>query len=188
MATREQLDGALQRLAANRDDPEAWEHLFAASWATALSAANRILRGQLDLARDAAQEAFRRIVRYCDFRDIRDANVFLAYLAAVSRNTAYNVLRQLAPQAPETSVEEVNTFMRRQGQQPTPEQLISAEQLRQNLFAQLNPDEQALLELLLEGYSLEEMASKLGLSYGAAGVRLHRLRTLLRKHLIHKGL
>ena len=80
--TKEQLINALRRLATNRDDSEAWEILFTASWATALTAAHRVLRGELDLAQDVAQEAFRRVVRYCDFLEIRDADAFLAYLAA----------------------------------------------------------------------------------------------------------
>ena len=63
--TKSQLTQALRRLAAERSDQEAWRVLFLGAWGTGLSAANRTLRGQVELAKDVTQEAFQRLIKYC---------------------------------------------------------------------------------------------------------------------------
>jgi hypothetical protein len=82
------LKNALKGLSVDRTDEDAWRVLFEQSWATALVTANRVLRGQLELARDVAQEAFHRIVRCCKFTGLLDPDDFLLYLKAVCRNAA----------------------------------------------------------------------------------------------------
>jgi len=47
----------------------------------------------------------------------------------------------------------------------TPEQLARAEQLKRELLATLNPDDQQLFRLLIEGYTLPEVSGRLNLSY-----------------------
>jgi len=186
--TKEQLTEALQRLARARDDQQAWQILFAGSWATGLSASHRVLRGELDLAKDVTQEAFKRIVHYCNFGELDDADAFLAYLRAVCRNTARDALRQLVPDARALPLEELETTAPKRGLPDTPEQLLRAKQLQDQLLTKLDREDQQLLKLLVEGYSLSEIASRLGLSYPNAGVRLHRLRKTLRNYLKNKDL
>jgi hypothetical protein len=88
--SKQRLAQALAHLASDRTDEDAWRSLLDCSWATALSTANRILRGELEIARDVAQEAFQRVVRYCDFRQLQDPDAFLLYLKAISRIRRYS--------------------------------------------------------------------------------------------------
>jgi|HubBroStandDraft_4_1064222.scaffolds.fasta_scaffold147239_2 RNA polymerase sigma factor (sigma-70 family) len=177
----QQLAEALRRLAASRNDEDAWRILFAASWATALSAAHRSLRGQIDLASDVAQEAFRRIVLYCNFSEFREAKSFLAYLRAICLNSARDVLRKLTPEL--ESRDNMDVFPSRRGSPGTPEEAVLADQLQDDLLSQLDELDRQLVGLLVEGYTLNEIASALGMSYSNAGVRLHRLRKSLGKYM-----
>jgi len=184
--TKEQLSQALRDLAARRDDRRAWEIVFTGSWATALAVAHRVLRGQLEVAKDVAQEVFRRVVQYCNFEELQDAEVFLAYLRAVSLNAARDALRQLAPRGIEIPIDELERGTAQRGWPETPEQVLLAKLLREELLAQLDPINRQLFQLLIEGYSPDEIATLLGLSYSNVGVRLHRLRQVLRNYLAKK--
>lgn len=184
--TKEQLSQALQDLAMRRDDTRAWEIVITGSWATAVAVAHRVLRGQLEPAQDVAQEVFRRIVQYCNFQELQDADEFLAYLRAVSLNASRDALRRLAPRAADVPLEEIETGRESRSRPETPEEILLARQLREELLDQLNPIDQQLLQLLIEGYSLDEIAARLGLSYSNAGVRLHRLRQVLRNYIAEK--
>ena len=186
--TKEQLSQALQDLAMRRDDPRAWDIVITGSWATALAVAHRVLRGQLEPAQDVAQEVFRRIVQYCNFVELQDGDAFLAYVRAVSLNAARDALRQLAPRAADAPLEELATGGEIRGRPDTPEEILLAQQFREELLAQLDPTDQKLLQLLIAGYSLGEIAKRLGLTYSNAGVRLYRLRGLLRNYITEKGL
>jgi RNA polymerase sigma factor (sigma-70 family) len=177
---REQLTEAIRRLARRRNDPPAWETLFAVSWPTALATTHRILCGQLDLAEDAAQEAYKRIVRYCDFTKLPNGDAFLAYLRTVCRNVALDVRHQLSLSARQQRLERIAVDTR--GTLDS-EQSIRGDELRRELLHELNEDDQRLFALLLEEHSLAEIAAELGVSYSTAGVRVHRLRTKLRKRL-----
>jgi len=187
--SKNELGQALRNLAANRGDQEAWRILFFGAWAAGLSAANRTLRGQIDLAKDAVQEAFQRVIKYCDFERLQDPDAFLSYFRAISRNVARDTLTRLAPElAAQVPLEEFETPSPRIETPATPEELAMAEQLKQELLRSLDPGDQHLFRLLLEGYTLTEISSRLGLTYGNAAVRLHRLRKVLDKHMQDKDL
>lgn len=180
---RSQLTDAVHRLARARDDQQAWEVLFAVSWPTALATTHRVLRGQLDLAEDAAQEAFKRIVRSCPFQNLADGDAFLAYLRTVSKNAAVDVLNELGrtPRAvPLLGTEESD---REPEGHPTPEQEVQSDELRRELLAVLDSVERRLLKMLIDDRTLTDIAAELNLSYSNAGVRVHRLRSKLRKYM-----
>jgi len=65
------MQTAVEALSRDRRDEEAWRFLVTATWAVAIATANRTLKGALDLAEDAAIDAFARIARYTDFRLLR---------------------------------------------------------------------------------------------------------------------
>ncbi len=67
-------------------------------------------------------------------------------------------------------------------------QRSTCSQLRDELLSGLDPADQQLMKLLIEGYTLPEISSRLELSYSNAAVRLHRLRQTLRKYMQDKGL
>src|SRR6267378_924712 len=187
--TKSRLAEALRRLATDRSDQEAWRILFLGAWGTGLSASNRTLRGQVELAKDVTQEAFQRLIKYCDFQELQDPDAFLPYFRAVCRNVARDALRRLAPElAAQVPLEELDTASPRVEQPATPEQLARAEQLKRELLAALDSEDQQLFRLLIEGYNLPEVSGRLNLSYANAAVRLHRLRVIMRNYMKDKNL
>jgi RNA polymerase sigma factor (sigma-70 family) len=180
----EQLTDAVRRLGRRRADQQAWETLFNTSWSTALATTHRILGGQLELAADAAQEAFTRIVRYCDFQRIADGPAFLAYLQKVCRHAALDLRRRMMSTSAGQPLDPASGRPRDIPRQPfAPEQSLRRDELRRELVRHLDSDEQQLLGMLLEERSLTEIAARCGISYANAGVRVHRLRAKLRKRL-----
>ena len=128
---------ALKGLSVDRTDEDAWRVLFEQSWARSLATANRVLRGQLELARDVAQEAFHRIVRYCKFADLLDPDDFLLYLKAVCGNAARDALKDLAAEALVESAEEGELEEIRVSEE-TPKELISARETLNGFLQQLD--------------------------------------------------
>jgi RNA polymerase sigma factor (sigma-70 family) len=182
--TTAQLAAALNRLAVARDDQEAWQVLFLGSWGAGLTASSRTLKGQLDLAQDATQEAFHRMIKYADFTRLRDPDAFLSYFRAVCRNVARDALAHFAPElAHNIPLEEFEVPSPRVQLPDTPEEILRAHQLKDAIFSQLDPLDRKLMNLLLEGYSLQEIATLMGLGYGNTAVRLHRLRLVLRNFI-----
>ena len=147
------------------------------------------LRGQLQLAKDVTQDAFQRVMSYGRFEDLQDPEKFLAYFRAVCRNVARDALKRLAPElASGLSLEDFENLRPRDNVTATPEQILQAQQLREQLLNDLGPGDRNLLTMLMNGRSLDEIALGLGLSYQNAGVRVHRLRQIIRKVMIQKGL
>jgi RNA polymerase sigma factor (sigma-70 family) len=163
-------------------DEGAWRTLFECSWATALSTANRVLRGQLEVARDVAQETFQRVVRYCDLGQLKNPDAFLFYLRAISRNAARDAAKALGADAVVESVEE-SVIESLQVSGETPENLLRAQELMTEFLVQLDDESRELLNLLIQGYTVAEISVLLKLSYSNAGVRLHRLRLLLLNYM-----
>lgn len=186
----EQIRKALGALGANRQDEDAWRIVIELTFPIALATANRILRGTLDLAKEVAWEAFARIARYADFQLLAliEPGAFLRYLKQVTRRASYDLLRALTRRSPEIQSGLVVPEGGSQGSAPTPEETLAAEELHSEIVKMLAPGERRLLTLVLEGYTLDEIGQRLQISYDAAGVRLHRLREKIRKHLIDKGL
>ncbi|MGB7283339.1 MAG: sigma-70 family RNA polymerase sigma factor [Candidatus Acidiferrum sp.] len=189
IVTKTQLADALRHLATDRNHQDSWRVLFLGAWGTGLSAANRTLRGQIDLAKDVTQEAFQRLIKYCNFQELQDPDAFLSYFRAVCRNVARDALTRFAPElAAQVPLEELETPSPRVEKPATPEELARAEQLKRELLAALDPADEQLFKLLIEGYTLPEVSSRLNLTYTNAAVRLHRLRLMLRKYMQDKDL
>jgi RNA polymerase sigma factor (sigma-70 family) len=71
---------------------------------------------------------------------------------------------------------------------PTPDQYDNARKRLADSLEQLGPEERRLVDLLMQGLSLEEMASQLDISYANAAVRIHRLRGRILNRLKTKEL
>jgi RNA polymerase sigma factor (sigma-70 family) len=181
-ASRVQLQNALQSLSVNRTDEDAWRILFEQTRATGVDAAKRVLRGQAELARDVAQEAFLRIFRYSKFEDLPEVDGFLRYLRAVCRNAARDALKDLAAGSVVDSAEEVKLERIRVSKE-TPEDFVIAQETLNEFMNQLDESDRQVLSLSMEGYDLGEIADRLALSYSNTGVRLHRSRERLRNYL-----
>lgn len=186
----EQIREALHALSVNRRDNDAWRILINVTFPIALATANRILHGMLDLARDATWEAFARIARYADFDIlvVTEPTGFLRYLKQVTRRTSYDLLQSLARRSSEIQSGLVVPEGGVESRAPTPEETLAADELRGEILKMLNHEDQRLLKMVLDGFSLPEIAERIGISYNATGVRLHRLRQKVRNYLIEEGL
>lgn len=183
---REDRTAALLKILRESPGEEtAWKELYVSWWPYVLAQVARELRGQRWLAEEAAQEVFLRLVRYCPFDDLGgDPAAFRAYLRTVCRNTARTCLRRIwnrpeiaLPVGGEELIE-------------SSEDLPGSEQEARDLFEKaledLSPDDRTLIRMLIDGESLPEIAGRLGVSYSAAAVRVHRLRRRIRQWLMRQ--
>jgi RNA polymerase sigma factor (sigma-70 family) len=182
VTSRVQLQNALKSLSVDRTDEDAWRILYDQTRSTAVAAAKRVLRDQAELADDVAQEAFLRIFRYCKFEDLPDNDAFLAYLRAVCRNAARDMLKDLAAESGIENAEDGELEAIRVSAE-TPEDLAIAQETLIDFMNQLDEADREMLRLSMEGYDQAEIADRLALSYRNAGVRLHRTRERLRNYL-----
>lgn len=172
------LARTLERLANDRDDEGAWRSLFDQIWPFAVGVAFRRLQGQGRLAEEAAQETFIRLVRFANFSVLREPSRFRSFVATTASRAAIDAIRSEASRSAEQELESIGDF-------PDPEQ--RSEQLELDLVLRaalqtLGEEDRRLVKLLVRGYSLREIAGRLGIRYSAAGVRVHRLRARLLRH------
>jgi RNA polymerase sigma factor (sigma-70 family) len=176
-----QLEGLLAKLATDRQSPDAWELFFEMLWPRVKATTYRALGGRLDLAEDAAQEVFFRLLRYCDFGKFPDAASFLAYLHTVSRNSANDIRREAAWQTVDISEREAE--LRRTFPTQTSEDRAATAELFARVWQYLSEDEKVVAGHTAEGHSMGEIAKELGLTANAVSVRWFRLRSRLRNLL-----
>lgn len=174
------LDVILGRLAASREDKEAWTLLYDQMWPLIFATTFRILRGHQDRAEDSSQDTFVRLIRYCDFRKLREPFDFRRYARTVAENVAYDYLQEMQRVA-SGSKEYEDALQDRVFD--SPEQAALLRQVIQQIWDQLDAEERTLASFVAEGYPISEIAQRLGLSYSNAGVRIHRLRQRIRKYL-----
>lgn len=184
----EKNPSCLLRLAENRGDEAAWTALYLRFRPFVYALAYRRTNGSADLARDAVQETFLRLVKYCPFHKLTDADDFRAYLAVVIRNVVAILRHRERP-----SEESAGLLGSPDSDLAEPVLLphgetIELRQLLRRALAELPPEERRALALRLEGYSLQEIADRLGISANNAAVRLHRIRAKLRRHSALKDL
>jgi RNA polymerase sigma factor (sigma-70 family) len=181
ISSADEFADVIRRLGSVRSDEEAWKGLSSYLWPVLLATSYRILRGNLALSEDASQEALLRLFRLAPFEQFADnPAAFRSYALAVGRNTA---LRYLSRILGEQKFSENAEAGEKATLDENPELLV----IRSNLLAQcivnLEVGERNMLELLLEGYNISEIASRLGLKYSATAVRIYRLRNKLAKLL-----
>lgn len=176
---------ALAVLAVSRRDDAAWEKLYRHAWPFVRAIVYRRLGGVEDLAEDAAQEVFIRLLRSCPFSELRSPDAFRGYLWRVSDNVARTYRRRIMARQVMLTKEEA---LAANDASPDGPDDIELGQLLQDVWRGLSAPDRRLLRMLVEGYSIREIAHKLGVSYGAAAIRLMRLRNKLRKSFVFKGL
>jgi RNA polymerase sigma factor (sigma-70 family) len=175
------LAAILQRLAASRADEEAWALLFDLLWGRVFATTFRVLKGHRERAEDASQETFIRLLKYADFRKLSDSAEFQRYVHTVAENVAYGYLREMRQLASHLELQSDALAG------DSPEELAQISEAIQQLSDELTVEEHALARLIVEGSSVSEIAQRLGWSYSNAGVRVHRLRQMLRKLLKERG-
>ena len=173
------LDKALERLAESRADEAAWTVLHNSLWPYVFAVAYRELKGAARAAEDVAQETFLRLVRSAPFERLQEPSDMRAYAGTVARNLARDTARREARQ-PMLAGE-------RQRLKSEPSGSLGPqlpEDVLERARGHLEPQEAALLELVMRGDDLRSLAKQLGVRYGTAAVRIHRLRNKLRKLLV----
>jgi DNA-directed RNA polymerase specialized sigma24 family protein len=147
------------------------------AWQTIYSAYRRQVLGHLYLLgvhlaedrEDLASEVFFRFVSYSswsrDWSTLPDAPVIAAYLRKITQNVAYDAARSRA----------------RTDATPRLDTLLVEVDAHRGVEA-LTYDERQFLRRYIEcGYSLTSLAECLGMTYSAAGTRLHRIRKKIRQ-------
>ena len=182
---KKRLSGLLPKLQKKPQDGQLWEELYANTRPFVYSIAFRSLRGSAALAEEATQQTFLRVFRYCDFKAFSGAEEFLAYLSTIARHCALDTAKKEAPYTPTALEIFALDFL---PGQPTAEQTARARDELKDVLDHLDQDESKLVRLLMAELPLTEMAQKLGITYPAAAVRIHRLRQKLLNRLTQKDL
>jgi RNA polymerase sigma factor (sigma-70 family) len=186
MPTPSQIDSVLAELAIDRHDRDAWRSLFEMLWQRVKATTYYALSGRLDLAEDAAQEVFTRLLRYCDFGKFPDAASFHAYLRTVSRNAANDIRREAAWQTVDISEQEVE--LHRTFPAQSAEDRAAIAELFERIWQFLSEDERILARMISEGYTLAQIGQELHLTENAVSVRWFRLRSRVRNILKTQGI
>ena len=174
------LDMAELVIAAKGGDKAAFDELVRVTCADAYTLAYR-LTGNVEDAQDVVQEAYLRAYR--GLKRFRGDAKFTTWLYRITANCAKNHLAK-APRAGHDAIEEADDVA---DQRPGPEARLGSSDERRALNAALQslpPDMRAVV-VLRDVYDLphEAIAAELGISEGAAKVRLHRARRKLRERL-----
>ena len=179
------LVGALNALKQDRTSETAWAKLYDLAWPFVFAVAYRMLRGQRDLADDAGQEVFLRVLRYADFKRFDSSDELYRYLSVLTKNVCHDIVSKqgtthqlfadpeegmadIASDYSWATVAENRVFLRQ-------------------IFEKLSNQDKQLIALLSSGFDLEDISKRLGLSYSNTGVRLHRIRRNIDKLLIENS-
>jgi RNA polymerase sigma-70 factor, ECF subfamily len=179
------LDGQLV-LAARNSDPAAFEALVRRHQSALFNFAYRML-GQRDDAADVAQETFVQLYSHLGRLDEREP--IAPWLFRVARNRCIDVIRRrrTVPLQTHTDADDDAQKPEPADQDPLPDELVERADLQQLLsraIADLPPAYAEVVALRYAGdRSFAEIASILECDEGAARVRFHRAKALLRRHL-----
>lgn len=179
----DELGVALGRLRQSPSDDGAWRSIYRRLWPFVLAVAYRRVKDN-GIAQDIAQDVFVRIARLRPYDRIKDPEQFRAYVWRMAVNVANSYARSARRRE-----RGLNALWDWSGREPwvapaSSDDRLVFEELLRLAHDTVEPQDRKLLGLLLEGRPLADVASELGLTYSAAGVRLHRLRQRLRKYLV----
>jgi len=177
------LGKLLKQLARDPDDQKAWISLYTQLWPFVVGIVLRRARGRPDLSvQDTAQDIFIRLFRSRITLRITDPEEFRKYLWRIADNATRTTLRKERARAASS----INLDLQELTISGEPwiqdEHEYDWEALKE-IKDGLEPSEITLLDFLLDGRSLSEIASELGISYSNVGVRVYRLRTKVRRLL-----
>ena len=173
-------------LAARRHDPAAFEALVRRHQGPLYNFCLRML-GQADDAADVAQETFVQLYSHLDRLDEREP--LAPWLFRVARNRCIDVIRRrrTVPLGLPDDMGESTLIGELADDDPLPEVVVERADLQRvlsNAIAQLPPAYAEVVALRYAGdRSFAEIAIILDCDEGAARVRFHRAKALLRRHL-----
>jgi RNA polymerase sigma factor (sigma-70 family) len=177
--SNEELRELLAWLQEDPKDEDLWKALYHQIRRFVYAVAYRVLNGNEELAKDATQVVFLRLFEYCEFTEFSEPQEFLGYVATVARHAALDLIKREGRYITGLDL----TLCDFLPGTPTPRQHERARNQLHDLLEQLDSAERSLVDLLMEGRTLDEIAGRLGISYANAAVRIHRLRERLLNHL-----
>jgi len=165
----------IQEIQRNPQSKRAWAQWYKRTYRRVYFVAYRFARGDRDAAADLAQEAFMRFVGYEAIHRVTTEEHAVAFLIQTCRNLAIDRDKR----ARDISLDDIP-----ESALPIRSETISDTtlDLEQAVLA-LTPDERQMIEWTREGFSIADVAGRMGISYTAAGVRLHRIRKRLQEML-----
>jgi RNA polymerase sigma-70 factor (ECF subfamily) len=176
-----------QIVAARRRDPAAFEALVRRHQAPVYNFCLRML-GRADDAADVAQETFVQLYSHLDRLDEREP--LAPWLFRVARNRCIDTIRRrrtVPLEQPPAAQDEPAPGFEPADQEPLPDELAERADLQRVLaeaIARLPPAYAEVVALRYAGErSFAEIGAILDCDEGAARVRFHRAKTLLRRHL-----
>ncbi len=181
-ARRSVGDLDLLAAAARDGDRDAFELLVVATSPTCYQLAYRLVGNEHD-ARDVVQETYLRAYR--GLKRFRGDSAVTTWLHRITVNCAARLIERRSRAATSELDESVDLADHRPERDP--ESVASASDERGRLVEALGdlPDTLRMVVVLRDVYDLphKDIAKELGISQGAAKVRLHRARSLLRERI-----
>ena len=173
---------------AQQGRPEAFEELIRLTHRDVYALALR-MTGNPDDAAEVAQETYIRLLRA--IRSFRGESKFSTWLYRVTSSVAITSLRKRARRRGEVPLEQEDWQDWHASPSGDPVAELDRRQLAERLdsaLASLRPGYRAVVVMRdVYGLSLEDVGSELGISEGAAKVRLHRARQKLRQLLAEEA-
>jgi RNA polymerase sigma factor (sigma-70 family) len=185
--SEKRLGEPLEQLARSPVDEDAWELLYQRWWPYVLAVNYRMLRGHRDLAEDASQDVFCRLLQYCDFQQVQQPKQFRSYLSVMCRNVVRDRFSRTKQEEQIRTSQFEQLIQREISTGVHLEETVNSREILSKLREHLTEGDRKLLSLMIADESIDQIASNLGISYSYAGVQVHRLRERLRKLLKQQG-
>jgi DNA-directed RNA polymerase specialized sigma24 family protein len=169
-------DAALAAIRANPADDDAWTRFYVCFRPQV--AAFLYHHGIRTELADVTQDVFFRFIRSSPWRSdwttLPERRVVMAYLRKTAQNVVVSRFRDLARRPQEEGRDRLDEL---QGLATTASDVTG---LLDRVALELDEFDGGLLRMLMNGSSLDHIASEYQISYGAAGVRVHRLKQKLK--------
>lgn len=161
-----------QAIKAREDDQLAWEGWFNHVYSKVYYIVYRQSGGDEATSQECAQAAIERFIRYRGLDKVSDDRTAVAYIARAA-------LRWLSDEGAHQS--RFTTLPEAVIDDDAPGAGLDSQLDLDRLASALSHANQYLLALIRAGHTVDEIAKNLDISYSAAGVRIHRLKTALTK-------
>lgn len=167
----------VDRLRASPDDANLWGEFYQALRPRTYAFVFTLCHGDAALADDVTQDVFINFITRNAIQKVATLDAAIAYLRAMARNHVVDEYRRWSahPTISTNAVSpaELERSLRRLLR-------TTVDDIDFTVFPDLSRDDRKLLELVIQGYTISQIAEQKGVTYSAAAVRLHRLRKRLR--------
>ncbi len=178
------IEDALAVVRDDRRNSEAWSRIYSYFWPYVVRLAYQYTNCNKELTEEVAHETLVRLFRYGRFDRQWKLEELRRYLTTICQRVAaglmsgrYGKQREGMASYDEAKEHESNEHV------PSPEELLRVEELYTSILNQLTHTDRQIVTMLVEGYSLKEIAAALSVKYNTVTTRVSRLRSNLRNLL-----